>query len=267
MKGMPMCISKSVGRNGVNDNDDVKTVQILLNLNIDKLIPLPPLAEDGLIGSQTIGAIEEFQRRVVRMAAPEGLVDPGSTTLQRLQQGVANQFSEALLHGIMIHATPANITRYCNALRQKMTENGINTPLRMAHFLAQIAHESGELRYSEEIASGEAYEGRADLGNTQPGDGKRFKGRGLIQLTGRSNYQKYGKARGRDYTTDNTAKLLATDPNIAVDVSCWYWMEHDLNIPADADDVRAVTRTINGGYNGLEDRQAKLARAKFFLVR
>lgn len=262
-----MCISKSVGRNGVNNKDDVKTVQILLNLNIDKLIPLRSLAEDGLIGSQTIGAIEEFQRRVVRMARPDGRIDPDGATLERLREGLSNGFSEALLRGIMIHAASANITRYCNALSQQMTENGIDTPLRMAHFLAQIAHESGELRYSEEIASGEAYEGRADLGNTQLGDGKRFKGRGLIQLTGRSNYQKYSKARGRDYTTDDTAKLLATDPNIAVDVSCWFWMEHDLNIPADADDVRAVTRAINGGYNGLEDRKAKLARAKFFLVR
>jgi putative chitinase len=267
MKGMPMCISKSVGRDGVNNKDDIKTVQILLNLNIDKPIPLRPLAEDGLIGSQTIGAIEEFQRRAVHMATPDGRVDLSGTTLERLREGLPNGFSEALLRGIMIHATPANITRYCNALSQKMTENGINTPLRMAHFLAQIAHESGELRYSEEIASGEAYEGRADLGNTQLGDGKRFKGRGLIQLTGRSNYQRYGKARGRDYTTDNTAKLLATEPNITVDVSCWFWMEHDLNIPADADDVMAVTRTINGGYNGLEDRKAKLARTKFFLVR
>ena len=262
-----MCISKSVGRNGVNGKEDVKTVQILLNLNLDKLIPLRPLAEDGLVGGHTIGAIEEFQRRVVCMANPDGRIDPGGMTLERLRQGLPSVFSEAKLRGIMIHATAANIAKYYNALNQKMTENSINTPLRQAHFLAQIAHESGELRYSEEIASGEAYEGRADLGNTQPGDGKRFKGRGLIQLTGRSNYKRYGEARGKQYTTDDTAKLLAIDPSIAVDVSCWFWVEHDLNTLADVDNVMEVTKTINGGYNGLEDRKAKLARAKFFLVR
>jgi putative chitinase len=106
-----------------------------------------------------------------------------------------------------------------------MLESGISTPLRMAHFLAQLAHESGELRYAEEIASGDAYEGRADLGNSEPGDGRRFKGRGLIQLTGRFNYEAYGKTRGKDYTVSNKTDLLANDPFIAVDVSCWYWLE------------------------------------------
>jgi len=148
-----------------------------------------------------------------------------------------------------------------------MLESGISTPLRMAHFLAQLAHESGELRYAEEIASGDAYEGRADLGNSEPGDGRRFKGRGLIQLTGRSNYEAYGKTRGKDYTVSNKTDLLANDPFIAVDVSCWYWVENDLNSLADRDDIRAVTQAINGGYNGLEDRKAKLERAKFFLMR
>lgn len=73
-------------------------------------------------------------------------------------------------------------------INEAMNEFGINTPIRQAAFLAQIAHESGSLRYVREIASGEAYEGRVDLGNTEPGDGPRFRGRGLIQITGRSNY-------------------------------------------------------------------------------
>ena len=108
-----MCISRAVGRNGVNSKDDVRTVQILLNLNIDKIIPFRPLAEDGLIGSHTISAIEEFQRRVVRMAQPDGRIDSGrGTTLERLRQGLPSVFSEAKLHGIMIHATAANITKY-----------------------------------------------------------------------------------------------------------------------------------------------------------
>jgi putative chitinase len=262
-----MCIAYSVGKKGVNKRDDGKTVQILLNLNIDKLVPLKLLAEDGLIGNGTISAIEEFQRRVMQMANPDGRIDPKGTTLRKLREGMPNGFSEAKLSGVMIHATPLNLKKYFIAMNIKMQENGINTPLRMAHFLAQIAHESGELRYSEEIASGAAYEGRVDLGNTQTGDGKRFKGRGLMQLTGRSNYKSYGEARGKDFTSDENAGLLASDPYTAVDVSCWFWVENGLNALADSDDVKAVTKVINGGYNGLEDRKNKLSRAKFFMMR
>src|SRR5215472_8871261 len=130
----------------------------------------------------------------------------------------------------------------------------INTPLRLAHFLAQTCHESDGYCTTEEYASGAAYEGRRDLGNTEPGDGRRFKGRGLIQLTGRANYRSYGAARGMDFTTDATAPLLATDPLGAVDVSCWFWTVHNLNTVADGDNVEAVTRVVNGGLRGLADR-------------
>jgi putative chitinase len=136
----------------------------------------------------------------------------------------------------------------------------------MAHLLAQVGHESGDLRFSEEIASGAAYEGRADLGNTQPGDGPRFKGRGLIQLTGRANYTAFGRDRNRDFITPENYRLIATDPNLAVDVAGWFWVKHGLNAFADADNVREITRRINGGFNGLDDRTARLARAKFFLL-
>ena len=115
------------------------------------------------------------------------------------------------------------------------------------------------------MASGEAYEGK--LGNNQPGDGPRFKGRGLIQLTGRDNYNAYGKAKGIDYTTQAAAKLLATNPVVAVDVACWFWTLLSLNALADKDDVTEITKKINGGFNGLEKRKAFLARAKFFLWR
>jgi putative chitinase len=260
-----MCIAKSVGRNAVNQHDDVKTVQILLNLNMYRLPNLQPLTVDGGAGKNTIAAIEEFQFRVLETAKPDGKVDPGGKTLAALRAGMPDGFSEEKLQGIMIHASKANIGRFYIPLKNKMTENLIDTPRRMEHFLAQIAHESGEFRYTEEIASGEAYEGRADLGNTEAGDGKRFKGRGLIQLTGRDNYKKYGDARGKDYTTDTSAKLLSTDPGTAVDVSAWYWAEKSLNSLADGDDVMGVTHKINGGYNGLADRKKKLQRAKFFL--
>jgi putative chitinase len=117
----------------------------------------------------------------------------------------------------------------------------------------------------EEIASGRAYEGRRDLGNAQPGDGLRFKGRGLIQLTGRANYQQYGQAIGRDLVTNEQWTQVADDPNLAVDVACWYWETRRLNRYADQDDIATITRRINGGLNGFENRQRLLARAKFFL--
>src|SRR5512134_1807593 len=104
-------------------------------------------------------------------------------------------FTREKLWAIMIEAVEAQLDRYFEPLAEAMPANDINTPLRIAHFLAQLGHESGDLRYSEELASGIAYEGRLDLGNTQPGDGMRFKGRGLIQLTGRANYTRYGQAR------------------------------------------------------------------------
>jgi putative chitinase len=261
-----MCILHAVGRNAPNNRDDGKTLQILLNLNLGKLPGLRPLVEDGVVGPSTIAAIIEFQRLVVGMKKPDGLVDSKGLTLRTLRHGMAAGFTERHLRGIMIHATHANATKYFPGLN-RMAGAGIDRPLPQAHFLAQVAHESGELRYSEEIAGGSAYEGRVDLGNTHPGDGIRFKGRGLIHLTGRSNYTKYGHARKRDFTSGDHPKLIATDPQLAVDVAFWFWMQHRLNTLADADDVIGVTQAINGGLNGLADRKAKLLRAKCFLVR
>lgn len=147
----------------------------------------------------------------------------------------------------------------------------INTPLRICHFLAQVIHESGSFHYMNEIASGDAYEGRADLGNTNPGDGKRFKGRGLIQLTGRANYEAYNQylaVRSDKVWSDIMAnpEKVAHDPEIAVDVAGWFWHKKDLNTYADIDDIKAVTKRINGGYNGLADRQKHLERAKSVLT-
>lgn len=133
------------------------------------------------------------------------------------------------------------------------------TPLRAAHFLAQIAHESGGFRYSEEIASGAAYEGREDLGNTEPGDGRRFKGRGVIQLTGRANYQRYGDLLGLDLVRQPG---LAALPEVAYRTAALYWLDRNINTDADRDDLRAVTRAVNGGTNGLDDRRRYLHRAK-----
>jgi predicted chitinase len=144
-------------------------------------------------------------------------------------------------------------------LNRAMAEANINTPGRKAAFIAQLAHESGSFKYNEEIASGRAYEGRRDLGNTQPGDGMRYKGRGYIQLTGRANYREAGKALGLDLENNPG---LASRPENAARVAAWYWNKHNLNSYADRGDFDAITRKINGGYNGKADRDQYYAKAK-----
>jgi predicted chitinase len=130
---------------------------------------------------------------------------------------------------------------------------------RMAAFLAQIGHESGGLRYTVELASGQAYEWRKDLGNINPGDGVKFKGRGWIQLTGRHNYRQAGKAIGVD---------LEANPELAADLKYlgllagWFWNSRNLNYWADKGDFEKITRLINGGLNGYTDRLNYWQRAK-----
>ncbi len=131
--------------------------------------------------------------------------------------------------------------------------------LRICHCLAQLAHESDGFCTTEEYASGAAYEGRADLGNTEPGDGKRFKGRGLIQLTGRANYRTYGARVGVDLESDPPA---AAEPVMSLRIACEYWTDKKLNDHADNDDLMTITRRINGGLNGLDDRRRYLRIAK-----
>lgn len=140
----------------------------------------------------------------------------------------------------------------------------IHTMLRVAHFVAQICHESAGFRTTEEFASGAAYEDRADLGNVRPGDGRRFKGRGLIQLTGRANYARLGERLGIDLIAEPE---LAAEPKLSLRIACEYWAGRRINRPADADDLVGVTRLINGGTNGLADRRACLRRAKDAMAR
>ena len=154
---------------------------------------------------------------------------------------------------------------YLDPLNQAMAEFGIDTPARQAGFLAQIAHESGSLKYTREIASGAAYEGRRDLGNTEPGDGMRFKGRGLIQITGRHNYQICSLALYGDERLLDKPWLLESVIG-ACRSAAWYWSAFGLNALADAGDIKRMTRRINGGLNGLADRQAYYARAQEVLA-
>ena len=260
-----MCIVGSVGRGAENNAVDVKTVQILLNVNLAGWDGTEPLLVDGLAGDQTGRAIARFQARSAPAVPPDGRINPRDGTLKALAAGLPAQLTAETLLGIMIHAAPGRVEAFVNPLAEKMTARGIDTARRRAHFLAQVGHESGELRYTEEIASGDAYEGRRDLGNTEAGDGRRFKGRGLIQLTGRANYRAFGQAIGVDLLSGDNPQRIATDPWLAVEVACWFWQARGLNALADADDAHAVTRRINGGLNGLADRLRQLDRARFFL--
>lgn len=149
-------------------------------------------------------------------------------------------------------------------LQSTLEEYEIDNRLRIAHFLAQTCHESAGFRTTEEFASGAAYEGRTDLGNTQKGDGKRFKGRGLLQLTGRANYKTYGDAFDIDLIADPTR---AAEPTLSLRIACEYWKRKKINPPADKDDVVTVTKLINGGTNGLPDRRQRLSKAKTSLAR
>ena len=267
-----MCLSATVGRGGRNEREDVRTAQLLLNLNAPQIAG--PTVPDGVCGPDTIASLEQFQRNVIGCKDKPGLLTPelassgaegSGTTLKALQAGMPAGLSSEKLEAIFIHAPASTVTRFYPALLAGMAAAGLTTVLRQAQFLAQVGHESGELRYTEEMASGAAYEGRKDLGNLQKGDGVRFKGRGLIQITGRANYLAFGEARKSDFVTGDAPARIAAEPALAVDVAVWFWQPHNLNAPADKDDVLTITKRINGGTNGLPEREALLARAKWFL--
>lgn len=156
-------------------------------------------------------------------------------------------------------STRVNAVKYLDGLNAAIIRYDLSTPLRLAHFLAQVGHESGSLHYHEEIASGEKYEMRLSLGNTEKGDGVKFKGRGLIQITGRANYKAYGDSVGIDFIANPS--LLGQTPH-AVDSAGWFWNLKKLNALADKDDLLHITKRINGGTNGIADRKARLANAK-----
>jgi len=142
----------------------------------------------------------------------------------------------------------------------------LDAPLRLAHFMAQVGHESGGFRYMQELGGSSyfaRYDGRADLGNSQPGDGARFHGRGPIQLTGRRNYRAYGEALGIDF--EGSPEIVAM-PSIGMLVAAKYWSDHGLNALADQDDITNITRRINGGTNGLADRTQRLITAKEIIL-
>jgi len=235
---------------------------------VQRLLGLTP---DGLFGAQTRAALEAFQQSVELAPGSEAWGRVGKTTLRTLLSekcpglppptsvtGVRTGLTLLQLRAIMPRLTEAQSALYLPHLNAAMAAAEIHTSQRRAAFLAQLAHESGELRYWEELADGKAYEGRKSLGNTQPGDGPRYKGRGPIQLTGRANYRAAGQALGIDL--ENNPER-ARDVDVGFRVAAWFWGSRGLNPLADAGDFREITRRINGGYNGLPQREAYYARA------
>jgi putative chitinase len=140
-----------------------------------------------------------------------------------------------------------------------LTKFDITTPARIRHFLSQTAHESGGGRYMKELASGEDYEGRDDLGNTQPGDGPKYRGAGYIQLTGRANYQAFSNYMKDPKIMDGVDYVAANYPFTSAG---FWWKNNQMNADCDKGaSVEQITKIVNGGYNGLEDRQHYYDRA------
>ena len=158
---------------------------------------------------------------------------------------------------------PAKVAIYKPPLETAMTEFEIVAPKRQAAFLAQLGHESNDLKWMFEIwgptDAQKGYEGRADLGNNQPGDGYRYRGRGPIQLTGKANYRAASLALHVDILNDPDK---VSSPEIGFRVAAWFWKTHGLNELADAGAFLDITKRINGGTNGLENRQARFLRIK-----
>src|SRR6185503_2855142 len=174
------------------------------------------------------------------------------------------------LQSIMPRLSAARNSELLPFLRSAMAEFAIEAPARAAAFLAQLAHESGQFRYMEEIWGPTDAQRRYEpvttlsqrLGNVERGDGRRFKGRGPIQLTGRANYQRFGAVLGLDLVAEPER---AATPPVAFRIAGLFWQRNGLNELADqatADAFKQITRRINGGVNGLAERERFYAQAR-----
>ena len=204
---------------------------------------------DSDFGLSTEKAVKAFQKDAGLPVT--GSIDEATAQAMAEKPAVKFEVSEDFVNGLSEKKKV-----HFNAAKDAATEAGLSGA-ELAAFMAQVAHESDGFNTAKEYASGSAYEGRKDLGNTQAGDGKRYKGRGYIQLTGRSNYEKAGKALGLDLVGNPS---LAEDPKVAADVSVWFWKTKVKPQVPDFLDTERVTKVVNGGFNGLDDRKSYLER-------
>lgn len=186
-----------------------------------------------------------------------------------VEDGIAGPATYGALFAMM-GAKADRATDLGRAAAKYWPQFDITTGLRIAHFIAQAAHETAGFKFMREIwgptSAQKGYEGRADLGNCIAGDGQKFLGRGIFQCTGRDNYERYGKRCGIDLAC---SPQLAEQPDAAMHIACLYWADHHLNEYADVDNILGVSNGINRGNpasirepNGFADRKAQLARAK-----
>ncbi len=237
---------------------------------------------DGLWGPKTQAALDVWRKSWGELNPPEGRPAEEEMADLTAEATVLRSRTEALITPAILRqlAPLSSRRRYAvneaglvASLRLAQQLAGATTHRRAAHFLAQLAHESYGFRALTEYSDGLAYEGREDLGNTQKGDGPRYKGRGWIQLTGRSNYRSVSRflkesrweevcpRLGFDVDVE-TSPGFAVNEEVAAAVAAWFWLSRGLNGLADADDHLAITKAINGGTNGLSSRLAYLAKAK-----
>lgn len=240
-------------RRGERSDAVKRTEQMLKKLGFN------PGRVDGLYDTKTQKALDAFRRSYRLSGRGQGV---GPTTLQKLRAATKAAVTSSQLVRIMPGLEASRARELLPHLNRAMAEFGITTTARKAAFLAQLGHESVSLRYFEEIASGAAYEGRRDLGNTHPGDGVRYKGRGPIQLTGRANYRSVGHALGLPLEAHPT---MAAQKNVGFRTAGYFWRSHGLNALADRGDFDAISRAINGGTNGLQSRRDYFARARAVL--
>ncbi len=224
-----------------SSGEEVKKIQIKLGLN-----------PDGDFGKNTETAVKKWQK-------DNGLKDDGvvgDITWNKLfNNTTTTKFSNEILKLEKLKGIIPD--KVISQIPDTAVKFNITTNLRLAHFLSQCAHESGNFKWVVELASGQAYEGRKDLGNTQPGDGVKFKGRGYIQLTGRANYDKFSKFVNEDCVSN--PDLVSTKyPMLS---AAYFFDKNNLwkicDLGSTDEVVEKVSRRVNGGTNGLSDRQQK----------
>lgn len=241
--------------------EDLKELQELLA----RLGLYPSTQIDGVYGRNTQVAWEKFKES--RYLNDLDLIGPSSySLLVKADKEQPILIARPQFDRIFRYARQSDRDKYFMPINRTCIEFEINTLRRLAAFLAQVSHESGSLRYSEEIASGIDYEGRKDLGNLHKGDGIKYKGGGLIQLTGRANYKKAGIALG--LPLEERPEMVRNDPFVSARVAGLFWSWKNLNTLADQNSIaayRSISRKINGGYNGLEDRLKRWDWAKEIL--
>jgi putative chitinase len=224
-------------KNGSN-GDDVKKLQEKLGLKVD-----------GSFGPGTEKAVKEWQSKNGLTA--DGVI--GDVSWSKLFGEVKLELTftgDLKLEKLKGHIPDSVIAQ----IPDTASKFAITTNLRLAHFLSQCAHESGNFKWVVELASGKAYEGRKDLGNTEVGDGVRFKGRGYIQCTGRVNYSSFSKFIGEDCVANPDLVSIKYPMSSAA----WFFDKNNLWKICDQGStdevVKKVTKKVNGGYNGLESR-------------